>query len=99
MATEEPGPPGRATYPSGRPKLTRAEQRYNYGVAIAAVAVVVVLIVVSPRITIDGLDIPVFITAVLVFAFLFGLGQMAIGLTRRRRYLRSLDPPDRRESD
>ncbi|MDP9325294.1 MAG: hypothetical protein M3O87_01990 [Candidatus Dormibacteraeota bacterium] len=98
MATEEPGPPGRGTYPSGRPRLTRAEQRYNYGLAIAAVAVVVVLIVVSPKVTIQGWDIPVLITAVLLFAFLFGLGQMVIGLTRRRRYLRSQDRTDGPES-
>jgi hypothetical protein len=73
-----------------REKLTRAEQRYNYGLAIAIVAVVVVLIVISPRVVIDGSDVPVLVVAVLAGAFLFGLGQMIIGITRRRRYLRSI---------
>ncbi len=90
MATGSP-PPDRGTYPSGRPKLSRSEQRYNYGLAVAAVAIVIGLIVVSPKVTIGDFDVPVLITAVLVFAFLFGLGQMIIGITRRRRYLRSLD--------
>lgn len=99
MPAEDPAPPGRGTYPSGRPRLTRSEQRYNYGLAIAAVAVVVVLIVASPRITLAGFDIPVLITAVLLFAFLFGLGQMVIGIMRRRRYLRSLPAPGSVDSD
>jgi hypothetical protein len=66
-----------------REKLTRAEQRYNYGLAVAAVAFVVVVTLVSDKL----------IIGVLVGAFLFGLGQMVIGLTRRRRYLRSLETP------
>lgn len=73
-----------------REKLTRAEQRYNYGLAIAAVAVVVVLAIVSPRVSVGGSEVPVLLLAVLVGAFLFGLGQMVIGINRRRRYLRSL---------
>ena len=73
-----------------REKLTRAEQRYNYGLAVAIVAVVVVLIVISPRVVIDGSDVPVLVVAVLAGAFLFGLGQMIIGITRRRKYLRSI---------
>jgi hypothetical protein len=77
----------------GRPKLTRAEQRYNYALAIGAVAVVVVLIVVSPRLVLGGTDVPVLLLAVLVGAFLFGLGQMLVGIGRRRAYLRSLDEP------
>jgi hypothetical protein len=93
VPAQDPDAPSRGTYPSGRPKLSRSEQRWNYGLAIAAVAVVVVLIVASPRITVAGFDIPVLITAVLLLAFLFGLGQMVIGLARRRRYLRSLDHP------
>jgi uncharacterized membrane protein len=83
----------------GRPKLSRAEQRYNYALAIGAVALVVLLIVLSPRITIGGNDIPVLIFAVLLAAFLFGLGQMVIGLSRRRRYLRSLEEPDGSQRD
>jgi hypothetical protein len=71
-------------------KLTRAEQRFNYGLAIGVVAVVIVIIVLSPTVVIDGSDVPVLVVAVLVGAFLFGLGQMVIGITRRRRYLRSL---------
>ncbi len=74
-----------------RPTLTRAEPRYNYALPIAAVAVVVVLIVVSPRVVIGGSDVPVLLLAVLVGAFLFGLGQMVIGIGRRRAYLKSLD--------
>ncbi len=71
-------------------KLTRAEQRYNYALAIGIVVVVIVLIVVSPRVVIDGSEVPVLVVAVLLGAFLFGLGQMVIGITRRRRYLSSL---------
>ena len=74
-----------------REKLTRAEQRYNYGLAILAVVVSVVLIIASPNISLGGQQVPVLFLAVLLGAFLFGLGQMAIGLSRRRRYLRSLD--------
>jgi hypothetical protein len=77
----------------GRPKLSRAEQRYNYALAIGAVAFVVLLIALSPRITIGGRDIPVLVSALLLAAFLFGLGQMVIGISRRRRYLRSLQAP------
>jgi hypothetical protein len=73
-----------------REKLTRAEQRYNYGLAIGIVGVVILLIVISPRVVIDGSDVPVLVVAVLAGAFLFGLGQMIIGISRRRRYLRSL---------
>ena len=74
----------------GRPRLSRGEQRYNYGLAIGAVAVVVVLIVASPTVVYDGQRLPVLVVALLVGAFLFGLGQMVIGVTRRRAYLRSL---------
>ena len=77
-----------------REKLTRAEQRYNYGIAIAAVALVVVLVIASPRVQFDGADVPVLVVALLAGAFAFGLGQMIIGLTRRRRYLRSLEAGD-----
>ncbi len=73
-----------------REKLTRAEQRYNYGLAIGAVAIVVVLVIVSPHVTVDGTDLPVLVLSLLVGAFLFGLGQMIIGISRRRRFLRSL---------
>lgn len=66
-----------------REKLTRAEQRYNYGLAVGVVGLVVVITLLSDKL----------IIGVLVGAFLFGLGQMVIGLTRRRRYLRSLDRP------
>lgn len=76
-----------------RPRLSRGEQRFNYALAVAAVALVIVLIVVSPQVTIGDQAVPVFISAVLLAAFLFGLGQMVIGISRRRRYLRSLDPP------
>jgi hypothetical protein len=71
-----------------REKLTRSDQRYNYGLAIGAVAIVVLLVMISPRVTIDGTDVPVLVLALLVGAFLFGLGQMIIGISRRRRYLR-----------
>ena len=74
-----------------RLKLTRSEQRYNYGLAIGAVAVVVLLIVVSPAVVYDGQRIPVLVVALLVGAFLFGLGQMVIGISRRRAYLRRLE--------
>ncbi|GAC1335361.1 MAG: hypothetical protein NVSMB17_18160 [Candidatus Dormibacteria bacterium] len=73
-----------------RQKLSRSEQRYNYGLAIGAVAVVVLLIVVSPTISYGDQRVPVLVVAVLVGAFLFGLGQMVIGITRRRAYLRGL---------
>ena len=66
-----------------RPKLSRADQRYNYGLAILAVALVVVLILVSQQL----------VVALLVGAFLFGLGQMAIGIRRRRRFLKGLNEP------
>jgi Kef-type K+ transport system membrane component KefB len=80
-----------ASHKAGRVRLSRAEQRFNYGVAIAAVLLVVLLIVVSPQVVVAGQEVPVVISAVLLGAFLFGLGQMVIGLRRRRRYLRSLD--------
>ena len=85
LAGVEPGEGG------GRPKLNRAEQRYNYLLAIGAVAVVVVLIVVSPTVVVDGQPIPVLVLALLVGAFFFGLGQMVIGISRRRRHLRALE--------
>jgi uncharacterized membrane protein len=75
----------------GRPRLTRAEQRYNYALAVGAVAIVVILIVVSPRIVLGGTEAPALLVAVLVGAFLFGLGQMLIGVSRRRAYLKSLE--------
>ncbi|HEY8739161.1 MAG TPA: hypothetical protein VIN56_01030 [Candidatus Dormibacteraeota bacterium] len=84
------------TAPAGhaRPKLTRAEQRYNYALAIGAVAVVVILIVISPHVTMgegkDRFEVPVLPAALLVGAFLVGLGQMVVGINRRRAYLRSL---------
>jgi len=71
--------------------LTRSEQRYNYGLAIVAVAVVVFLVVVSPAVVYDGQRVPVLVVALLVGAFLFGLGQMVIGISRRRAYLRRLE--------
>ena len=77
-----------------REKLTRSEQRYNYGLAIAVVAIVVVLVIVSPHVNLEGTDVPVLIVALLAGAFLFGLGQMVIGISRRRRYLRSLAGPE-----
>jgi hypothetical protein len=73
-----------------REKLTRSEQRYNYGLAIAVVAIVAVLVIVSPHVNLEGTDLPVLLVALLAGAFLFGLGQMIIGISRRRRYLRSL---------
>ena len=73
-----------------RPRLSRGEQRYNYGLAIGAVVVVVLLIVVSPTVMFEGQRAPVLIVALLVGAFLFGLGQMIIGIGRRRNYLRTL---------
>jgi uncharacterized membrane protein len=82
-----------------RPQLTRSEQRYNYGLAIAAVAVVVVLVLVSPTVVYDGQRVPVLVVALLVGAFLFGLGQMVIGISRRRAFLRHLEESgDARES-
>jgi hypothetical protein len=77
-----------------REKLTRPEQRFNYGIAIGAVALVVVLVIASPHVQLDGVDVPILVVALLAGAFLFGLGQMVIGITRRRRYLRSLDAGD-----
>jgi hypothetical protein len=74
-----------------RPRLSRQEQRYNYGLAIGAVAVVVALIVLSPTIVVGGQRAPVLVVALLVGAFLFGLGQMVIGITRRRAYLKGLE--------
>lgn len=73
-----------------RPRLSRGEQRYNYGLAIGAVVVVVLLIVVSPTVMFEGQRAPVLVVALLVGAFLFGLGQMLIGIGRRRAYLRAL---------
>jgi hypothetical protein len=90
-------PEPRDSTPRGRVRLSRAEQRFNYGVAIAAVVLVVVLIVASPKVVVGGQQVPVLISAVLLGAFLFGLGQMVIGLTRRRRYLSSLDAPPAEE--
>jgi|GEM_PF-2507004 len=72
-----------------RPRLSRREQRYNYGLAIGAVAVVVLLIVASPTVMFEGQRAPVLLVALLVGAFLFGLGQMIIGIVRRRTYLRT----------
>jgi hypothetical protein len=74
----------------GRPRLSRAEQRFNYAIAIAAVAAVVVLTLVSPRVAVSGTEIPVLVLALLVGAFLFGLGQMIVGISRRKAYLRGL---------
>lgn len=74
-----------------RQKLSRPEQRYNYALAVGAVAVVVILVIASPHIQFQGTDVPVLVLALLVAAFLFGLGQMVVGLSRRRRYLRSLE--------
>lgn len=73
-----------------RPRLSRAEQRYNYALAIGAVLVVVALIVVSPVVVFEGQRVPVLVMALLVGAFLLGLGQMVIGISRRRAYLKSL---------
>ena len=73
-----------------REKLTRAEQKYNYGIAVGAVLVVALLVVVSPHFSVGGAEIPVLVLAILVGAFLFGLAQMVVGISRRRRYLRSL---------
>jgi hypothetical protein len=77
-----------------REKLTRPEQRFNYGIAIGAVALVVVLVIASPHVQLESVDVPILVVALLAGAFLFGLGQMVIGITRRRRYLRSLDAGD-----
>ena len=77
-----------------REKLSRSEQRYNYGLAIAIVALVIVLVVASPRVVVDGAELPILVVALLAGAFLFGLGQMIIGIARRRRYLRSLAGED-----
>jgi hypothetical protein len=74
-----------------RPRLSRQEQRYNYGLAIVAVAVVVALTVLSPTIVVGGQRAPVLVVALLVGAFLFGLGQMVIGITRRRAFLKGLE--------
>jgi hypothetical protein len=73
-----------------RPRLTRAEQRYNYALAIGAVVVVVALIVLSPVVVFERQKVPVLVLALLVGAFLFGLGQMVVGISRRRAYLNSL---------
>lgn len=73
-----------------RQKLSRRQQRYNYALAVGAVAVVVILVIASPKVELQGSEVPVLVLALLVGAFLFGLGQMVIGLSRRRRYLRSL---------
>jgi hypothetical protein len=78
-----------------RQKLSRPEQRYNYALAVGAVAVVVILVIASPRIQFQGTEVPVLVLALLGAAFLFGLGQMVVGLTRRRRYLRSLEERER----
>ena len=77
-----------------REKLTRPQQRFNYALAIAAVALVVVLVVVSPVVVIEGAQLPLLVVILLAVAFLFGLGQMAIGISRRRTYLRSLGTAD-----
>ena len=82
---------GEGEHVQRRPRLTRSEQRYNYGLAIAAVAVVVVLVIVSPTVVYDGQRVPVLVVALLVGAFLFGLGQMVIGISRRRAFLRHLE--------
>jgi hypothetical protein len=74
-----------------RQKLSRPQQRYNYMLAVGAVAVVVILVIASPRIQFHGTEVPVLVLALLVAAFLFGLGQMVVGVSRRRRYLRSLE--------
>lgn len=97
-ADPEPTPEPNASSP-GRVRLSRAEQRFNYAVAIAAVALVVVLVVASPKVVIGGKEVPILISGVLLGAFLFGLGQMVIGLSRRRRYLRSLDAATRPEPE
>jgi hypothetical protein len=73
-----------------REKLSRSEQRFNYAIAVAAVLVVAALIVFSPEVSLGGGRVPVLPLALLAGAFLFGLGQMAVGLSRRRRWLRSL---------
>jgi len=73
-----------------REHLSRAEQRFNYAIAVLAVAAIAALIVISPQVAIAGRSLPVLPVAVLAGAFLFGLGQMAIGISRRRRYLRGL---------
>lgn len=83
---------------SSRPRLSRGEQRFNYGLAIGATAVVVLLIVVSPTVIFDGQRVPILVVALLVGAFLFGLGQMAIGIGRRRTYLRMLQAEGGTES-
>ena len=74
-----------------RASLDRRSQRYNWLIALVAIIVLILLVVVSRQL----------LTAVLVAAFLFGLGQMAIGIYRRREYLRRLeaearapDPPE-----
>jgi ABC-type polysaccharide/polyol phosphate export permease len=77
-----------------RPKLTRAEQRFNYAIAIAAVAIVAASIVFSPQVSVAGTTVPVLALALIVAAFLFGLGQMLIGISRRRRYLAGLAPEE-----
>jgi hypothetical protein len=86
VAGEQSGSPT----PASRPRLSRAEQRFNYALAAAAVTVVVAAIVVSPHLVLANLEVPVVALGLLAAAFLFGLGQMAVGLDRRRRYLRRL---------
>jgi hypothetical protein len=78
-----------------RQKLSRPQKRYNYTLAVGAVLVVVFLVIASPRVQFQGSDVPVLVVALLVTAFLFGLGQMVVGLSRRRRYLRSLEDDER----
>jgi K+-sensing histidine kinase KdpD len=85
--------------PARRPKLSRSAQRYNYLLAAAAVFGIVAITVWSPQVTLDGLQVPVFLLAVLVAAFLFGLGQMVVGITRRRRFLAGLPPEDAADRD
>jgi hypothetical protein len=79
-----------------REKLSRSEQRFNYAIAIGAVALVVVLVIASPHVQFEGADVPILVVALLAAAFLFGLGQMVIGIARRRRFLRSLEEGDER---
>jgi hypothetical protein len=79
--------------------LSRASQRFNYAIAIGAVALVVIMVVLSPTIVVDGVQIPVLVSALLAAAFLFGLGQMVVGIARRRRYLRSLEKNHHGHSD
>ena len=77
-----------------RQKLSRPEQRFNYVLAASAVAVIVILVIASPRVVFQGSEVPVLVVVVLAAAFLFGLGQMIVGLSRRRRYMKSLPEGD-----